>query len=67
MGNLEHDTCSVASLVVGTFSTAVSHVLKHLQRIVNQLVALVSVNVNHHTDSTCVVFIGGIIQSICHI
>ncbi|CDD20582.1 putative uncharacterized protein [Prevotella sp. CAG:732] len=58
MWNLEHDTCAITCLVVGTLCTTVAHVLKYLQGIIDQLMTLVSVDVNHHTYATRIVLIG---------
>ena len=57
VGNLKHDAGTVAGLVVGSFSSAVAHVFKHLQRRINQLVRFVSVDVNHHANTTGIVFV----------
>ena len=56
--NLEHDTGTVARLVVGTLSATMAHVLEYLQGIVYQLMALVAVDVNHHSYATRIVLIG---------
>ncbi len=58
MRNLEHDTGTVARLVVGSLSAAVAHVLKNLQGVVHQLMTLVAVDVNHHTYATRIVLVG---------
>ena len=67
VGYLKHYTRTITCTTVCTLSTSVAHVFKHLQRIVNQVVAFVTVDVNHHADATRIVFVFGIIQSICHI
>ena len=64
--NLQHDTCTVASLVVCSLCTSVAHVLENFQSIVYKLMALVTVDVNHHAYTASVVLVRGIIQSICH-
>ncbi len=58
MWNLEHDTCAVTRLVVGSLSTTMAHVLKNLQGVIDQLMTLVTVDVNHHTYATRIVLIG---------
>ena len=45
-------------LVVGTLSTTVAHILKYLQGVVDKLMTLVSVDVNHHTYTTRIVLVG---------
>ena len=66
VGNLQENARTVASLVVGTFGSAMPHVLEHLQCVVYQFVALVTVDVYHHAHTTRVVFVLGIIQSFIH-
>ena len=60
--NLQQDAGSVAGLVAGLCS-AVLHVLEHSQRIVDQSMALVAIDVYHHAHATCVVLVTFIIQS----
>ena len=67
VGYLQHDTRAIAGLVVCTLCTAVAHILEHFQRIVDQIMAFVAVDVNHHTYATGIVFVGCIIQSISHL
>ena len=67
MGYLKHDTRAVAGTSVSTFRATMAHVFKYFQCIVYQLVAFVTVDIYHHTDTTRIVFVFGIIQSICHI
>ena len=67
MRYLKHDTRAIAGTSIGTLRASVAHILKYLQCIVNQLVAFVTVDIYHHADSTRIVFVFGIIQSICHI
>ena len=66
MWNLQENTCAITSLVAG-LSTTMLHVLKNTQSIVNQFMALVSVDIHHHADTTRIVLILGTIQSISHI
>ena len=66
VGYLQHYTRTVAGLVVGSFGAAVAHVLEYFQRIVNQFVALIAMNVDNHSDAARVVLVLGIIQSISH-
>lgn len=72
MRNLYHDTRSVSRFVFG-FGTAVLHVLKYLQSLVYQFMALSSMYVDHHAYATCVVLVLALIQScavllsLCHI
>ena len=56
MGNLNHDTGTVASLVA-RLSTAVLHVFQYLQCIVNKFMALASMDVHYHTHAARVVLV----------
>ena len=58
MWNLEHDTSAITRLVVGSLSTTVAHIFENFQGVIDQLMALVSVDVNHHTYATRIVLIG---------
>ena len=66
MRNLQQYARAVARLVAGLRAT-VLHVLKHPQGVVHQIVAFVTVDVNHHAHTTSVMLILGTIQSISHI
>ena len=78
MGNLNHNTGTVASLVARLGAT-MFHVLKHLQRMIHQFMALTAVNVDYHTHTACIVLVGCLIETfvlllflylkfaICHI
>ena len=63
---LQQDACTVARLAVGTLCTAVAQVLQHFQCVVDEIVALVAVDVHDHAHTTSVVLVGGIIQSFPH-
>ena len=58
MRYLQQNAGSVSCLIVGALSSAVAHVLKYFQCIVNQLVAFVAVNVHHHSDAASIMFVG---------
>ena len=62
MRNLKHDTGSVA--VFAYLRTTVAHVLQHAERIVNQLMTFVAVNIHNHTHATGVMFIHGLVQTL---
>ena len=64
MRNLKHDSCTIT--VLANLSTAVSHILQYLQRLVNQFMTLTSMYVYDHTYTTCVVLISRLIQSFFH-
>ena len=64
--NLEHDARSIARLVVSALGSAVAHILKHLQGIVHQFMALVAMYVDNHTHATGVVLIIRLVQSFIH-
>ena len=63
---LKQDTSTVARLVT-SLCTTMLHILEHAQCVVYQVVAFVTVDVNHHAYATSVMLIRGIIQSISHI
>ena len=69
MRNLHQDASPVARLVA-RFGSSVLHVFQHLQGIIDEFVALASVNVHHHADTTSVVLVVGTVQTIipvlCH-
>ena len=56
MGNLQEDASTVAT-TIACLSTAMLHILKHAQRIVHQLMALVAMKVDHHADTAGIVFV----------
>ena len=56
-GDLQHDAGTIARLVVCPFSATMAHVLKHFQCVVYQFVAFVAVNVDHHTNTTGIMFV----------
>ena len=58
MWNLEHDTGTVARLVISTLCTTMAHVFEYLQGIIDQLMTLVTVDIHHHTYATRIVLIG---------
>ena len=60
--NLEHDACTVAGLVIGSFGTAVFHVFQNLQRRVHKFVRLVSMDVHNHSDTARIVFVSGVVK-----
>ena len=74
MRDLQHYSCAVARLVA-CFGTSMLHVLQHSQGLVNQLVALASMYVDHHAHTTCIVLVVGPVESVvsrfkftlCHI
>ena len=55
MGYLNHDTGTVARLVVGALGTAVLHVLQHPQRLIHQFVALAAMDICDHSHTAGVV------------
>ena len=57
---LEQNTCSVASLV-SCLCSAVLHVLKHFQGVIDKLVALVAMDIDNHSYATSIVFVGGVV------
>ena len=57
MRDLQHDAGTIARLVVCPFSATMAHVLKHFQCVVYQFVAFVAVNVDHHTNTTGIMFV----------
>ena len=61
VGYLQHYARAVAGLVVGTLSTAVAHVLEHLQRVVHEFVALASMDVDNHSYAARVVLVATVI------
>ena len=61
--NLYHDTCTVARLVVGAFSSAVFHVFQHPQGRIHQFVRLASVQVHNHSHAAGIVLVRGVIES----
>ena len=62
MRNLQQNTGAIT--VLADFGTAVAHILKHTQGIVNQLMALVAVDVDHHANTTCVMLILALIETV---
>ena len=56
MGYLHHDASTVAGLVA-CLCAAVLHILKYLQCIIHQFVALATMDVYHHAHAACVVLI----------
>ena len=69
MRYLEHDTGSITVLTY--LRTAVTHILKHLQRIVHQLVTLSAVDIHYHTHAASIVLVFTLIQpsllfTLCH-
>ncbi len=64
MWNLQHDSSSIASLAVCSLGTSVSHVLQHLERVVNQFMAFVSMDVDHHAYTAGVVLVVGAVKSL---
>ena len=70
MGYLEHDAGSITILTY--LRSTVPHVLKHLQRIIYQLVTLAAVDVDYHAHTAGIVLVFALIQSsllftFCHI
>ena len=63
VGNLHHDTCTVARLVSG-LGTSVFHVLQHTQCLIHQFVTFAAVYVHHHAYAASVVLILWLIQSV---
>ena len=63
MGNLNHDTSTVASLVSCLCAT-VLHVFQHFKGIVHQLMAFTSVDVYHHSYTTSVVLIVRLVKPV---
>ena len=61
MRYLQHDAGTVAGFSVCALSPSVPHVLQHLQRTVHQFVALVSPDVHHHTHTTSVMLVFGVV------
>ena len=66
----EHDAGSITILTY--LRSAVTHVLKHLQRIIYQLVTLATVDVDYHAHTAGIVLVFALIQSsllftFCHI
>ena len=57
VGNLQHDAGAVASLVVCTFCSTVAHVLQYLQGRIHQFVGFVSVDIDYHAYSACIMFV----------
>ena len=52
VGNLNHDTCAVPTLVIRAFSPTVLHVCKHREGLFDEAVSLVTVQVYEHADAT---------------
>ena len=48
MRYLDHDSGSVATLVVGGLGSTMLHVLKQRQGLIHKLVRLVSLKIDHH-------------------
>ena len=65
MRYLEHDARAVAGAPVSSLGSTVAHVLKHLEGVVHELMALVAVYVHYHAYAASVVLVGGIVQSFC--
>ena len=63
---LQQDASAVACLAVGALCTTVAQVLENLQRVVDEIMALVAVDVHDHAHTTSVVLVGSIIQSFPH-
>ena len=66
MRDLQHDTCSVAGLVVCALSASVLHVFQDAKRAVHQLVRFVAMDVDDHAYAAGIVLVGGIIESSLH-
>ena len=62
MRNLHHDARTITCLVA-CFGSSVLHVLQHLQCVVHQLMALATMNVDHHAHTTSVMLVGLAVQS----
>ena len=62
--NLNHDSCAITRLVVGTFSTTVAHVLQNLKGCFYDVVRFLSVDIDDHSDTTGVVLVSCVIQSL---
>ena len=60
--NLNHNPGAVACLVVGTLCAAVLHVFKHCQGCIDQFVGFVTIDVDEHAHTACIVFVGRVIQ-----
>ncbi len=63
---LQQDARTIARLAVGTLGATMAQVLQHFQCVVDEIVALVAVDVHDHAHATSVVLVGGIIQSFPH-
>ena len=61
VGYLQQNTCAVAGLVVGSFRTAVLHIFQHGQGVVDQLVTLVALQADQHSDTAGIVLISGVV------
>ena len=62
--DLEQNAGPVAGLVVGSFGAAVAHVFQHGKSGLDDVVALLSVNVYQHADPACIAFIGRVVKSL---
>ena len=63
---LQHDACTVSGLVVGTFRSAVTHILQNFQCGFNQFVGFTAMNVYQHPHTASIVLVGGIVQAQLH-
>jgi hypothetical protein len=61
MRYLDHYSGTVTTLVIGSLGSAVLHVLKQRQRLIHQLVRLVSLQIDHHAYSAGIMLVLGII------
>ena len=57
MRYLNHDSGSVTTLVVGSLGSTMLHILKQCQGLVNKLVCLVSLQVDHHAYTTGIMLV----------
>ena len=62
MRNLDHNAGSIA--VLSHFCPTMAHVLKHMQCIVHQFMALASMDVHNHSDTTGIVFVVSLIEPL---
>ena len=63
MGNLYHDTSTVACLV-SCLSATMLHVFQHFKGIVHQLMTLTTVDIYHHTHTTSIVLVVRLIKPV---
>ena len=63
MGNLYHDTGTVARLV-SCLSATVLHVFQYFECIIHQLMAFTTVDIYHHTHTTCIMFVVRLVKSV---